>query len=180
MEDDFRKNLIIYEHKELTFAGITGEMKKSLSNAGLLIKNKYSDTEVAPIKLQSKRDFLALFVHNPVLDITLDQYSPLENSIVGYALNKGGLVKRMEEIAKIIGFAHHRKQNPEVAQTWGNEFEIEKSTYYFCEKIANAIKQPLEKAFGWVRYSNFLIQYMNESEEEAKKIATKKFEVVMP
>ena len=143
MVDDFTKNLIIYDYKRLTFAGITGEMKESLSNTGILIKNNYSDLEVSPIQLQPKRDFLALFGFNPVLDITIDQYSPLESSIVGYALDKDKLFKKIGKISDLIGFKYHKKQNPEVAQTWKDEFEIEKNTYYSCETIANTIKQPL-------------------------------------
>ena len=179
MEDNFVKNLIIYEHKKLIFAGVVGMMKENLSNAGPLIKNKYSDIEVSPIQFQPRRDFLALFGYNPVLDITLDQYSPLENSIVGYALNKDGLLKRMSEISTLIEFVPYPKQDPRVKLTWEKEFEIEKSMYSSCETIAKAIKQPLEKAFGLVRYNNFLVQYMDKSEEAAQKISAQKFEVTL-
>jgi len=176
MKDRFRRDAIIYEHQRLTFAGIAGQMmNQELSAAGQLIRSKCLETEVSPIQLQPRRDFLALFGFSPPLDITLDQYSPLENSIVGYALDRTRLIERMQDIADIIGFTPHSKQDLAIAETWRREFEIEKQTYFWCEQISEHLGQPLERIFGLVRYTSFLTQYMGKDEKIAQEIASQRF-----
>lgn len=180
MGSAFIKGLILYEYKELVFAGITGTMERELYKTGPLISAQYPNIEVSPIQFQSKRRFLALFGDNPTLDITLDQYNPIENSMVGYALNKRRLIGRMGWLSKLIGFVPHQKQDLTVAQTWEREFEIERAGYASYEKLSSLTKQPLEKVFGLVRYTNFLAQYIGKSEEESMKLASKKFNVSLP
>lgn len=176
MEDRFRRDIIIYEHQRLIFAGIAGQMmNQELSNADQIIRLKYPEMEVSPIQLQPGRDFLALFEFSLPLDITLDQYSPLENSIVGYALNRTRLIEQMEGIAEVIGFTSHYRQDLVVAETWRREFEIEKGTYFLCEQISRYLNQSLERIFGLVRYTNFLTQYMGKDEKMAQRIASHKF-----
>jgi hypothetical protein len=175
MEKSLERSIIFYECGKMVFAGVTGAMKRKLDSASALIQTQYSSMEIAPVQLQRGRDFLAIFGFNPALDITIDQYSPAENSIVGYALDRERLVERMEGIAKLIGFIPNLSQSKKVAQTWRQELEIEKVNYTMCETLADVVKEPLEKTFGLVRYGNFLNQYMGKDLEAAHRLTLEKF-----
>lgn len=175
MEEDFESKLVVYQHEQLVVAGVTGTMERLLSGVTPLIKQRYPDTEIAPVQHQSGRDFLAMFMNDPPRDITIDQESMVENAIVGYALNQKRLTETIEEIAEAIGFIPHSTRNSGVAQTWRKEFELEKIAYSDCEAISYALQKPLEAVFGMVRYANFLRQYNNIAREETSKLAARKF-----
>ena len=175
MEEDFESELVVYQHEQLVVVGVTGTMERLLSGVAPLIKQRYPYIEIAPVQHQPGRDFLAMFMNNPPRDITIDQKSVAENAIVGYALNKKRLTETMGGIARVIGFIPHRTLNPVEAQAWKDELEFEKITYSDCGALSYILQKPLEAVFGMVRYSNFLNQYNNMTEEEANKLAARKF-----
>ncbi len=174
MDARLERNLVFYEHEQLVFVGITGAME-DISVAIPKISGVYQEIELAPVQKQYSRDFIAGFMTNPVRDITLDQYGPCENGLVGFSLDKASLIKTLGDIVRVTGFTPDSEKNAEAARTWRREFEIEKMTYAMCEKIAEALRKPIESCFGAVKYINFLTQYMGIDEEIARKTAERKF-----
>lgn len=175
MVNEFRDRVAIYEHERLVFAGVAGTMERKLEDVGSELHKRFSNIEIAPLQPQRGRDFLPIMEFETPLDITLDQYNPVENSIVIYGLNKPRILETMEEISSLGGFVPHNPQSHDVRQTWQKELEIEKRTYEMCEQIASALHQPLEKVFGLVRYTNFLMQYLYMGGKDAQRLASKKF-----
>jgi len=114
------------------------------------------------------------------IDITLVQYAPSQSSIVAYALNKTMLLNDLELIADKLHFSAHTIQDPLAINTWKEEFEIEKITFDKCNETANVLQKPLENVFGMIRYSNFLNQYKELSENESEQQAMQKYNIILP
>jgi len=177
----FESRLVVYKYRQLIFTGVAGTMERQvsrerhLSGTVSLIKQRYPNIEIAPIQNQPGRDFLAMFMSDPPRDITIDQGSSVENAIVGYALDQKELNKAIKGLAGAIGFIPHSTPDSQVAQTWRREFELEKIVYDSYIAISQYFQKPLEAVFGMVRYANFLAQYNNIEEEEAIKLAARKF-----
>jgi|SRR3989344_6026790 len=178
MRDPFNSNLVLYKHKRLIFAGVIGTMSEQLENVGPLIRQSCPTIEIAHVQHQLGRRFLALFDAKGPLDITIAQYSPLENSVVGSGVDSPCLIKTMKDITRSIDFVPNGNQME--TGPWGVEFELEKKCYSMCERLSRMLNQPLERTFGLVRYTNFLIQYRGESEESAQRLASSKFGISLP
>ncbi|MEK6917593.1 MAG: hypothetical protein AABW51_01460 [Nanoarchaeota archaeon] len=190
MDETFQRNIVFYEHKKLVVAGTTGSMEKRLSSVSEQLTKECWPVEVADSRLEpgsSLRIFQALFKFNaetkkPEFDITIVQYDPFgesnfpNNSIVGYGLDKPGLVETVEKVAEAIGFVSYPVERS-VKKTWSKEFEIEKEGYVYYEKIARALNQPLETAFGLVRYTHFLTAYQSMPEIKAQIQAAERLNI---
>lgn len=180
MDDSFEKGLVVYRHNKLSLVGVTGTMQRQLDVLNPSITRVFPNAEIAPIKRDEDRMFLPFFVPNPSQDITLDQYDLQQNSIVGFTLNEPVLIERMKGLAGAIGFIPHKDKNQRAMDEWRLSFEVEKITYERYRVLADALGQPLDAAFGLVRYTNILRMYYGESEKSAMSIAARKLGVTLP
>ncbi|PIN89994.1 hypothetical protein COU57_04750 [Candidatus Pacearchaeota archaeon CG10_big_fil_rev_8_21_14_0_10_32_14] len=163
----------IFEHERLTMIGIAGTTSTPLNDIEELIRKRYDSAEIAEVQNHEKRDFLATFFTDPVIDLTFDQSNKTDTGIIAYSLNKQTLSKIIDDIASSISFVPYENQPP----YWESGFEIEKLTYGKSELISQVLHQPLEKIFGIIRYANFLSMYNGFPRERAQTLAFKKFDV---
>jgi len=166
-----------YDHKNLSVMGVKGMLETSLDEAGIII-NIQREIEIAPVKKESGRDFLALIrTDSPVMDLTMAQYGLGETSIVGYSLNKKKLYETMRDMVDATGINLDNEADSEFTNTIGSEFPIEIKAYNRCVRISNSLKISLERSFGVARYCNFLSAYKNVSENQAFETAFTKFDI---
>ena len=178
MDEDFGSRYFLRQHKNLVMIALMGNMERQLSQIDSIIKHKYPQIELAPVQHQSKpkRNLLAMFMYNPLLDITIDQLDGLgrESVIVGYSFGKEGLIDVVRGITKEIGFIPRDIDDPNSKQ-WETEFKVERMAYDSYGVISRHLGVSFASLFGSVRYLHFLINYMGMSEREAMKTSSQKF-----
>lgn len=171
-EPIIKKDYFYFQYRNLYVRGVLGSLEKPLEEIDDICKNE--QLEFASVKVETQRDFLAGFCFNPIIDITIDKCKNNESSIVAYSLDNDRSAKVIDDIIKKSGF---EVQEPELEfmATVGHEFDIEKHSYDITEKISEYLNAKLEKAWGAIRYMNFLMMYNKYPQEKSMQTATKKF-----
>ncbi|MGC8812173.1 MAG: hypothetical protein ACP5O8_01125 [Candidatus Aenigmatarchaeota archaeon] len=163
--------IVVWKYEELYVLGVEGELRMGLEELRELYKN--TPVEFAPVKNEYIRDFLAAFLFEPPIDVTIARALDGEASIVTYSLDKDRSKQLVGDIVNKSQFSLYYPREAFIRTIEGGMlFEI--LTYKLCKRIANELKESLEKVVGAVRYSNFL-SYKGFSESEAIMVACKKF-----
>jgi len=166
----FTGNYVRFMHERLNIFGLLFREGIKLDE----IHELFPKIEFAQVKKAIERDFLAGFCMEPIIDLTFVKLPNLNGSIVAYTLQETEAEKVIEDIVKAAGFIT-RDPTYSFADILGSEFPIEKESYESSQLIANVTENDVEKVFGAVRYSSFLINYKGLPENESMGIASKKF-----
>ena len=166
-------NFAIWEYERLSVVGARGKLEEPLYTASRLY---HFGLEFAPVQKQPKRDFLAGFCFLPApIDVTLVRTEEKDASIVTYSLDKDESVELIDRLSERLGF-YPCSPDDGFTNMIGSEIAVvETITYDQCQKISRMLGVDLEKAFGAVRYTNFLNNYRGLSPVEAMAKAAETF-----
>ena len=175
MADPFSDRHVSYHHNDLTLVCVRGNIGKPLRTKPQVIKRAFPDSEVSSVQKQYGliRDFLAVFMDNPVRDITLDQRA-YDCAIVGFSLDRRTLMDTMGGMTKAINL-HPIEPDYANKRSWEMDFEVEVIAYDLYGYASKLKGIPIESLFGASRYAYFLLNYIGVSEREAMETASKRF-----
>ena len=172
-EFNVQENIAEWSYDKLHVLGLIGNCVSPLEN---LSKHfKHEQFEFAPVKNERNRDFLAGFHFKPAVDITVVRANG-ESSIVNFSLNREKSRDIADRLSKSMGLIIKKPYRDFILDIEGI-MDIEVEAYHRYDRIASIFKVDIDKAFGVVRYSNFLQRYKNYNEEDSMRYACQMFDV---
>jgi hypothetical protein len=161
-----------FQYNKLSIRCVQGRLDKSLEELAELYVN--DPIEFAPVRQEVGRYFLAGIYFEPPADVTVDKLFDGETTIVVYSLNHDRCVEVVNNIMERSGFSAFKPEQSFIDDIKG-EMMLEMHIYHSAEQIAEIAEVSFEKAWGAVRYSNFLRHYKGYSETDSIREAMKRF-----